>query len=204
MAARSEIQRWLQQARKSWLILAQVAAWLGGVLGGFLLPPPVGVSASEEKIWLRLGQFIIAVVLGLVFFAARKWNRRRHALWWCGTALLFLALAVGAFFRYQQLTLAWTGLYVGEKVVVGSVHTPQGLAYTAKNPAISRDDLIFDFAGKTEDIWTRESINRRRLILAATYVSCLPLFAICVIAVVQSIQCGAEKPKKPAKTPRRG
>ena len=35
MAGHSEIQRWLQQARKSWVILAQGAAWLGGVLGGF-------------------------------------------------------------------------------------------------------------------------------------------------------------------------
>jgi hypothetical protein len=202
MAAHSEIQRWLQQGRKSWVILAQGAAWLGGVLGGFLLPPPVGVSAGEEKIWLRLGQFVIAVVLGLVFFAARKWNQRRHALGWCGTALVFLLLAVGAFFRYQQLTMSWTGNYVGQKIVIGSAYTAQGLAYTATNPRISCDDLIFDFAGRAEDIWTRDSINGRRLVLAATYVSCLPLFAICLIAVVQSVQCGSRERKRKAKTAR--
>jgi hypothetical protein len=54
-----------------------------------------------------------------------------------------------------------------------------------------------DFAGETEAIWTRDSINHRRLILAASYVSCLPLFTICLIAVVQAIACGAEGPHKP-------
>ena len=78
----------------------------------------------------------------------------------------------------------------GEKVVIGSVYTPQGLSYTEKNPKISCDDLVADFPGKPEDIWTRDSINRRRLILAATYVSCLPLFTICLIAVVQAVQGG--------------
>jgi hypothetical protein len=74
MAARSENKKWLQEARKNWLVLAQGGLWIGGILGGFLLSPPVGVSAADEKIWLRLGQFIIAVVLGLVFFAARRWS----------------------------------------------------------------------------------------------------------------------------------
>ena len=189
-------RRWLQQARKSWLPLAQGGVWLGGILGGFLLPPPVGVSAADEKIWLRLGQFILAVILGLVFFAARRWRLPRHALRWCAAALLFLVLAVGAFFRYQQLTLAWTGNYAGLKVVIGSAYTSQGKSYAEKNPKISRDDLIFDFAGKTEDIWTRDSIDRRRLLLAATYVSCLPLFTICLIAVVQAVQCGGDATRK--------
>lgn len=196
MAASSETKKWVQGTRKSWVVLAQAGLWIGGILGGFLLPPPVGVNAAEEKVWLRLGQFIIAVVLGLVFFAARRWSQPRHALWWGAGALVFLAIAVGAFFRYQQLTLAWTGLYDEQKVVIGSVYTAQGLSYTQQNPKISCDELINDFGGLTENIWTRESINRHRLILAATYVSCLPLFTICLIAVVQAIQCGS----KPARS----
>jgi len=196
MPARSENQAWLQQTRKNWLVLTQGALWLAGILGGFLLPPPVGVSVGDEKIWLRLGQFIVAVVLGLVFFAARRWNKPGHALAWGGVALIFLAVAIAAFFRYQHLTLAWTADYVGEKVVIGSNYTPQGSSYTEKHPKISTEDLIFDFAGKTTDIWTRESINRRRLVLAATYVSCLPLFTVCLIAVVQAIQCGGSSGKR--------
>ena len=199
MKSHSESTSWVQQSRKSWLVLTQGALWLGGIFGSFLLPPPVGVSASDEKIWLRLGQFIIAVVLGLVFLAGRRWNQPRHSLRWGAAALLFLALAVTAFFYYQQLTLNWTCSYVGDKVVIGSTYTPQGLSYTQKNPNISRDDLIFDFSGETDKIWTRESINHRRLILAATYVSCLPLFTICLIAVVQAVQCSGRTAKRRGK-----
>jgi hypothetical protein len=193
MTSRADNKRWLLQLRKGWLPLAQAAVWVGGILGGFLLPPPVGVTAADERTWLRFGQFVTAIVLGLVLFAAWRWHQTRHAPWWAGVALLSLALAGGAFFRYQQLTLAWTGEYVGNKVVVGSVYTPHGQSYVEKNPSLSRNDLIFDFAGKIEEIWTRDSINRRRLLLAATYVACLPLFTICLIAVVQTAQCVGRK-----------
>lgn len=199
MKSRSENSRWLQSARKSWLLLAQGALWLGGILGGFLLPPPVGVTAADEKIWLRLGQFIVAVLLGLEILAARRWNQPRHSLRWGAVALLALVIGVAAFFRYQQLTLAWTATYDRDKVVVGDEFTKQGRAYAAANPKISKDELVFDFKGKTEDIWTRESIDGRRLILAATYVSCLPLFTICLIAVVQAMQSSERVARRRAK-----
>jgi len=197
MAARSELEKWLQQSRKSWLGLTQGMLWLGAVFGGFLLPPPVGVLASEEKIWLRLGQFVVGVLLGLIFLATRRWKQPRHSLRWGAAALVFLVLAVATFFLYQQLTLAWTGIYDKERVVVGSVYTPHGREYVKKNPELSRDELLDDFpGGKIEDLWTRDSINRHRLILAATYVSCLPLFTICLMAIVQAIQCASQKPKR--------
>ncbi len=199
MAARSELEKWLQQSRKSWLVLTQGTLWLCGIFGGFLLPPPVGILASDEKVWLRLGQFIVGVLVGLVFLATRRWKQPRHSLKWGASALLFLVFAVAAFFLYQQLTLGWTGIYAKERVVVGSVFTPQGNAYTKANPDVSRDALIDDFTGVTENIWTRESINQRRLILAATYVGCLPLFTICLMSVVQAIQCGAGTQRRRAR-----
>lgn len=199
MVAPFSFPGWLRQARKSWLTMSQGALWLGGVLGSFLLPPPVGTQASEEKVWLRLGQFIVAVVLGLVFFVAQRWRASRYALAWWGTSLLFLGIAVGVFFRYQQLTIEWTANYQGEKVVIGSVYTPEGSSYAAEHPGISADKLVEDFTGKTEDIWQRATMDRRRLPLAAAYVSCLPAFTICLIAVVQAIQCTAPKPRRARK-----
>ena len=162
------------------------------------MPPPVGTQASDQKLWLRLGQFIIAVVLGLVFLASRRWRQPRHAIWWSCTALFCLVLGVAVFFRYQQLTLAWTASYAGQKVVVGSALTPAGQAYVQVNPGISVEDLVLDFAGRTDAIWTADSINRRRLVLAGIYAGCLPLFTICLIAVVQAVGCGTQGPREPS------
>jgi hypothetical protein len=206
MPAIASNPQWLKRVGKSWLVLAQGALWLGGILGTFLLAPPVGGLSTEAKIWLRLGQFIMAVLLGLVFLAARRWQQQRHAFWWAGLSLLCLLAAVGAFFRYQQLTLAWTGNYTGQRIVVGSELTSHGRSYMQANPDVSRDQLLMDVAGQTETIWTADSINSRRLVLAATYIICLPLFTLCLIAVVQAVHCGsatirARRARRSLKTP---
>jgi len=193
---RPDLKKWLQQTRKSGTAMTQGALWIGGMTGGFLLPPPVGVSTADEKIWLRLGQFVVAIVLGLVFFMAQRWSQPRHALKWFGTGILFLFLAVASFFLYQQLTVSWTEIYYGDKIVVGSDLTSHGKILVEENPKMSVKDLIEDVAGETENLWTRQSINNRRLILAATYVSCLPLFTICLIATVQATQCRAPATKR--------
>jgi hypothetical protein len=196
MTSRAENQRWLEQSRKNWSVLTQAAVWVLGAIGGFLLPPPVGASPGDEKIWLRLAQFVITIVIGLVFIAAQKWRQKRHANWWWAFSLGFLVLAVSAFFCYQQFTYTWTCDYAGQRVIVGSVYTPHGKKYAEQNPSLSRDLLLMHHAGAPEDLWTRESINRRRLVLAAAYILCLPLFTICLIAIVQAIRCITSKREK--------
>ena len=196
MTSRAENQPWLAQSRKNWSVLTQAAVWVLGVIGGFLLPPPVGASPGDEKIWLRLAQFVITIVIGLIFIAAQKWRQKRHAKWWWAFSLGFLVLAVSAFFGYQQLMYARTGNYAGQRVVVGSAYTAHGKKYAEQNPSLSRDELLMQHAGVAEDFWTRESISRRRLVLAATYILCLPLFTICLIAIVQAIRCITSKREK--------
>ena len=189
MPRQNPIAAWLKQVQKSWLILAQGGAWLLGVIGGFLLPPPVGVGEGDDKTWLRFAQFVAAILIGLIFFGVLKWKQKKDAKRWWLAALVSLLLGTASFFDYQRLTSAWTGRYTGQKVVIGAVYTPHGQEYAQKNPNLSVDNLLEDHTGKVELVWTRESINRRRLALAGLYVSCLPLFTMAVVAVVQAIQC---------------
>ena len=197
MPGSNAIQDWLKQAQKSWLILGQGGTWLLGVIGGFLLPPPVGVAEGGDKTWLRFGQFLAAVLMGLIFFGVLKWKQKKHAKWWWLADFLALFFGTACFFDYQRLTTSWTGNYSGQKIVVGSLYTPHGRQYVEKNPNLSRDALLEDFIGRPEEVWTPESINRRRLALAGLYVSCLPWFAVSAVAVVQAIQClRSAKPKK--------
>lgn len=178
---------WLTQSRKNWAVLTQLAVFIIGIVGGFLIPPPAGISETEDTGWLRLGQFVITVTVGVIFLAnlgSRKRNIRR---WWI-VSTCFLIMAVMSFFLYKHLTYRWTCTYFGDTVVVGSQHTQMGKHYVEQNPDISCRQLLVDFAGGTDKIWTKDSIDRNRWILGVTYISCIPLFALCIIALLNGFR----------------
>lgn len=161
--------------------------WVLGIVGSFVLPPPVGISREDEKIWQRLGKFVVTILVGLLFIAARRWDKRRHFRGWTTAAGVWLVLAVTVFLGYQALLSSRTCARDSERLVIGNVYTPQGAAYAQKHPGISCRDLLDDFAGKADDVWTEESINHSRMMLAEIYISCLPLFAICLVAILQAV-----------------
>ena len=74
--------------------------------------------------------------------------------------------------------------------MIGTSYSEHALSYIKENPNATCTSLLEDFAGKAEDIWTGDSINKSRYILAGTYVLNLPLFIVCIIGVVQALSCG--------------
>jgi hypothetical protein len=50
-----------------------------------------------------------------------------------------------------------------------------------------------DFVGKTEDVWTKDSIARCLFLMAWTYLSCVSLFGFCVMSLVQALYCASIK-----------
>ena len=158
-----------------------------GIIGSFVLPPPIGISREDEKIWQRLGTFVVTILVGLLLIAARRWNKTRHFRAWAVAAGICLLLAVVAFLGYQALLSSRTCAYGSQRLVIGEVYTPQGRTYAQKNPGISCRDLLEDFTGKADDVWTTESINTNRMMIAEVYITCLPLFAICLMAILQAV-----------------
>ena len=189
IATMSETSKWFEQSKKSWGLLAQTAAWILGIIGGFLLPPPIGITQQSEKLWLRLAQFIIICVVGLMFIATRRWNKKTHILMWWLSAALVLMLAIVSFFGYQKLLNSWTCKFYQEARIVGpqSELTPHGIEYFHDNSGASCEDALREHAGKAEDVWTKASIDSRQITLAGIYILCVPLFTICIISLLQTI-----------------
>jgi hypothetical protein len=191
MAPNDSPEGWLDQIKKIWGTLAQAAAWVLGIIGGFLLPPPVG--AEGNQVWPKLAEFVIAALVGLLFLPSHRWNKKRHAKWWWLVALISLVAAVASFFAYQRLTYSATCETLGgARVVIGNEYTAHGADYVKENPGISCADLIDQHIGKTEDVWTKRSIDLARLKLAATYIACGPLFTLCIMTLVQAIYCATK------------
>lgn len=182
------VDSWTERIKKSWGGLAQAAIWVISIISGFLLPPPVGISEDSEKVWVRLAQFTITVIVGIMFIAARKWKARKHASRWWVTSAVLLFASLGTFVGYQALSYQWTCKYYDEiKIIGGNSYTSHGLDYVKDNPGASCETILKDHVGNVYDVWSKESIDRRRIVLAAIYISCVPLFTICIIAVTQAI-----------------
>lgn len=199
MPTRFDPAKWLKQARKQGGLLIQAAIWVIGILGGFLLPPPVGGDSGDVRVWVRLAQFVITIFVGFLVLGAYFWNQKKHTIRWAAASFVALLLATTAFFGYQFFSDAWTVRYNSQKVVIGRTFTALGEANRQKDPGITNDVLLEDVAGAVEKIWTVESIRTRRLMLAGTYLVCMPLFTIALIAVIQAISCITGKAtRKPA------
>ena len=196
MPARITPQRWLENTRKTWGFVAQFVVFIFGILGSFLLPPPGWATTSGDQRVVRLGQFIVAVLVGLILLLVQRWNKKQHVSRWVLLTVTFLALAIAAFFAYQHLLDTRTCRYAGQTVVIGTRYAEQVKSYLNENPNSTCSSLLEDFAGESEDIWTRESIDCSRYILAGIYIINLPLFTICVIAVVQAIYCGTRERRR--------
>lgn len=190
----NKLKQVLQRSQKSWLLLIQSTAWVAAVIASFILPPPIGTE-DETKIWVRFSQFVITIFIGLLALFALRWNRKKHTFPWAGSAAGFLLLGTLAFFAYQFLGNRWTAEYNGARVLVGHTHTAAAAEYRKENPTLTNSDLLLHFAGQAEKIWTPESLNEHRFILAGIYVLTMPLFTICIISLAQAIHCATvEKP----------
>jgi len=182
-----------------WNILVEIVAWVGGIAGSFLLPPPVG-PAETTKLNEGLAQYLLAVLAGIVIVFALVKNKKHHWPYWLIPAALALILAVTGTFLYSSYWGKWVCLYSHEDpprpVVIGEHETDQ--AKRTRQDARCKDvsncnAILYCFGGKEYKIWNSDEIDQRRLILKGLYFSILPFVLISLMCVIQSIYC-AKKP----------
>lgn len=196
MSTRPTPQSWLESTKRTWSLLTQFAVFILGVVGSFILPPPGWASSGADKTLVRFGQFIVAVLVGLMFLLVQRWNKKKHLGRWVLVALVFLASSISSFFTYQYFRDIRTCQYADQVIVIGAVFTAHGEEYFSENPGSTCTSLLEDHAGVAEEVWTKESINKSHYILGAAYILNLPLLTICMIAVVQAVSCSQSKGRR--------
>ncbi len=170
----------------------QTVFWLMAA-GAFLLPAPVGMTEPHQRPILIVVRLAVAALVGLMLLPLKLWSQRRHLRIWGAVAVLFSLLSIVSLVSYAELKQSWTVGYAGRQIVVGSVLTPHAASYHEANPGFTAAELLEDAAGDPQKVWTRESTEPRRLKLNALYLSCIPTFAIAVLALVQSLYCARRK-----------
>jgi hypothetical protein len=171
-------------------ILLAAAGIAGAAAAAALAPAPAGLAeeGSARPAFAAFASAAIVALLVLPFSIRRTPAGRRTALA-IGSAALVAGLA--SYMVSAERVRACTATYASRTVIAGTELTPLGRQYTAANPDLPRDELLFDAAGDAAKIWTRASINRCRTVIGATSFLWIPFLVVCLIAAAQAIPGGA-------------
>jgi hypothetical protein len=171
----------LAKLKKSWNVVAQTGVWVMSIVAGFVVTPQLGGPQDEKSIW-NLTQFVVNILVGLLFVLTIKYAKPVHLRRWVGLTVLTLLMGLFGYFSYVSQRGDCTCRYYQKTVLVGThLRAPQ------TEDSTPCEELLKNHTGDVEEIWTKASLNRCRLILAISYVSTVPLFAVCLISVVQAL-----------------
>ena len=184
----SSLKSWLTLSRQRWAVLVEAGAWIFTVIATFILEPPLGLSPNENKTWKAFAKFITIILTAFVFVTAQLWGAKRYRRRWLLASVIFSLALLGSFFLYQTLQANWTCSYFGDSKVIGAELTIKGKDYLSKNPGASCEVLLQDFIGNTDDVWTKESLDRRRFALTLSYMACISLASCTVLSTLQAVR----------------
>jgi hypothetical protein len=180
----------LNRLQQHWAVLAQIAAWLAGLVGAFLLAPPkLWPRAEDVGPWLHLSQFLIAIMVGLIF--VRPGGRPRNAGRWRWIAIAAVVAGLVLFVAYQVLRPSWTCSYLGETVIQGGTNSPAAQEFLAGHAGAPCWLLIAAALGKTTDLWPMSELITRYILLCAVYTFAMLSFSAAVMATITFVRGGA-------------
>lgn len=183
--ARSSLKDWSGRTKKYLAILTSLAGFLVSLIGGFV--QPVTISDEQRSALLRFTPFLVTIIAGLIFLLAQKWSSRKGATRWFVICAATFVLSVLSLLTYWYSSYDRTCIYDGETRIVGTTYTPKGQSYVSEYPHKTCEELLDDFVGEAEAVWTKASINQSRLILESSYIICICLLAICLLSLGQAV-----------------
>jgi hypothetical protein len=172
----------LSHAKQNWLRLAQFAAF--ALLSiPFLWPPPT--AAADTGTAKATAALISTAVIAILIVAGVRWSTARHWLAWAMTVVILLLAAAVVFMFYDRAVRRFTCEYNHRRVLIGDRLTEQATQHTRALRMTSCSELIEEFAGNVEDIWTLDSRIHASTVLSSLYVAVVGMLASMLVAVTQ-------------------
>ncbi len=152
------------------LLLLQISRFgivVMGLFGGFLknIAPPEDIA----RFWSGFASAIAGIALMLVLLVGRSKPNSRKTEYWLRRALVFILTSFVFFFAYFWFYNIDTVEYGQTRKIAGTVYTAKAQQHIAKYPTISREQVLLDFAGHSEEVWTPDSLRMARGELGALY-----------------------------------
>jgi hypothetical protein len=182
--------------KKEWNKTGAVAIWISSIVAGFLMTPPLGPSqVATPRQLIAFAVTITTICVGLFGVLTLRWSARASATRWFKFCVLVLLLSVTTSAMYYYLSAIWTARWASQIWVIGTdLNQPHMADFLKENPSLlTAHEWLMAHAGKTEEIWTENSLVRNWMILGMVYVLLVPLWGGAFLSMLQAIYCSRAK-----------
>jgi hypothetical protein len=186
----------LDSLRQGWARLARFAIWATAIIATFLLTPPRKTPSLDSDTWVKLAQFVLVIVLGMII-AVLNGRKKRRSICLIASAV-FLTLGLAGFFTNMLVADRWTCYYDGHgPMVIGRTLSLDASEYVQKHPGMDCPTLIQDYSGNTSKIWAASEITERHALLVALYLANVLSFALAMLFMLDALRASNTRRRSP-------
>jgi hypothetical protein len=181
---------YIKSLKTHWVLLVQAASLVSLTIRGFVNPPdyfdPVA-TASETK---RFAAFIVALLIGVFFYFGHKWSLKKNARGWAFVTVVLALLLIGSDQIFREFKTDCTCRYDEQTILIGTEYTELGKSeYADDREAMPCEEIVMNFTGRVDFIWTPTSINSCRRKLTLSYLMTFSLAALSLLSALQIVKC---------------
>ena len=181
----------LDTLRKSWVLLVQLACWVGVIVGKFAPEPPrTTLTAPPDDALHHFAQFLGTVVLGVLLVACYRWRKRTNAAAWTIATVFLAIVTLVTFFVQKSLLDRWTLQYANHTITIADHLTRDAAIYRSKLGAQGTfDRLLADSGGDASQVWPKAESDRNYRYLSKWMIALWIAAASCIVSVSQALRC---------------
>jgi len=176
----------LDAFKEHWGVVAKIAAWLTGVIGTFLITPPLLSLDRGDSNMLYFAQFVLAIVVGLFFIVP---SSRVRGPQWRLISIVALVAGIGLFFAYVLFFARWTAMYEGVgRMVIGETLSEVGKQIQTEFHTTSPGRTIWLVNGEVEALWPQGERLTRYLALCGMYTAAMIALSVSAMSMIEFVR----------------
>jgi len=195
------MKAFFDKLQEHWVVMVQIAVWVGSALSSFLLPPPLDYMGIDQGSYNPFIQFLTTLLIGFIFLPIRTRSVRIYTWFWWKIALGFVVGGIIGFLVYQSFKVTRSVEYPERSrnyKIIGNTLTRRAQKSLEQGEAASVEELIMDVGGDARKLWPIQEIRYNTILMLALYSLCQFLFTVGIITLLQAIDCQLKEEPIPA------
>ena len=190
------MNNWFNFIKKRWQLFTQIALWLSTILASFLVDIP-RINYKDEPAEHKVIFFLLAAIIGLLWFPLRKRTKHKDAKFWFRWSLALFACVVVSLAIYFVTIDNWTIKYYDTRLVVGdSLVYESQLKKEIKEKELGRRIVDRHYPEYMPDqnhlLWDSSVLKSRRWSLVIVHMSTIIIGALFLIILLHAHYCYEE------------